>query len=199
MRPDLLHQLLEDRAALAVGPMEILDDQNKRVRLRGRQHDTPDRLHDALAPCGGVQHVPRGIGDRSIEQEQQRRGGVVLRGADPARDRGDGDFVGRIFISGDVAEAGADEMRDGGERPAVVERRGGGADPCDAGGGPRQELVEQPRLAGAGIADEERDLTPAGGRAGLGARERGQFGFATDERRQGASVRSRVPAVATAG
>ena len=178
-------QAVEQRLGLAVEPVQIFEHHGKRLALALAHEQRLDAVERAPAPLGRVERLPRRVLDRQIEQREQCRQDRLQRlvqhqhlaehllGAAPS-------IVGGR--QGEIALEQIDDRRPG-ARPA---RRHRGALQHQPGAHPTgaRELVEQPRLADARIADEGDDLAVAGSGQLTRPIERRQFARPADERRQ---------------
>jgi len=68
-----LHEAIEECLALAIDPMEILEDQEEGLLSRFPQQQPLHRVVRELATVAGLETVPSGIVVRHVEQSQQRR------------------------------------------------------------------------------------------------------------------------------
>ncbi len=63
-----VHEAVEEGLRLAVDPVQVLEDQKKRLFARFPQQHPPDRVEDALPSLAGIERLPRGIVHGHVEQ-----------------------------------------------------------------------------------------------------------------------------------
>ena len=72
-RGQALDEAVEQGLGLAVGPVEILDDDHQRLDLTLAQQQTLDRVERLLASLDRVEGLPGRLVDRRVEERQQGR------------------------------------------------------------------------------------------------------------------------------
>jgi hypothetical protein len=70
---EALDQAVEERLALRIDPVKILEEQQERLDLTFPEEEPLDRVHDPLPALRRVEGAPRGVVDRDIQQRQERR------------------------------------------------------------------------------------------------------------------------------
>jgi hypothetical protein len=180
--PQALHQTIQQGLGSAVDPVQVLEDHHQRLHLTLPQEQTLDGVEGELAALGRVEGLPGRILDRHVEQRQQRgQQGleravqtqhppqhlrahlpviVPLADLEVALEQIDHGQVARGFAVGDGR---------GFQDQPVLHPMGVG------------ELVDQPRLAHAGLADDRDHLTPPGAGLAEHSAQVLDFGVAADE------------------
>lgn len=71
--PHPLDQGIEQGLALSVHPVQILEDEEKRLHLAFAKQHTLDAVEGAVTPLQRVQSIPFAITRRDVQQRQERR------------------------------------------------------------------------------------------------------------------------------
>ena len=160
------HQAIQQRLGLAVDPVQVLEDHQQRLHLTLPQQQTLDGVECELAALGRVEVLPGRILDRHVEERQQR-GQQGLERAVQAQHPPQhlGAHLPVIVLVADL-EVALEQIDHGQVARGLAVGDGRGFQdypvlhPMRVG-----ELVDQPRLAHAGLADDRDHLAPTG--AGL--------------------------------
>jgi hypothetical protein len=174
--------------------MQVFEGEHDRLRSSARQEQGCHRRQLPPSQFVGREFRHTVLGQRDADQRREQ--GHVFRCVQTDQPQGilefgESSFVGRV----DVAEAHPSPFRDGMHRRILQQLRG---PPLDPGmrrlAEPDAKLLDQPRLAQARLADDERELTLALASALPAPAEEIELLLASDERGQGA--RAAAPAAA---
>ena len=174
--------------------MQVLEHQDKRLHLALAQEQPLDRLEGLLAPLRRTECLPLRIVDRHVEQAQERRKRHLQRTVDRKHLAGDllADLSVRVaVVDGEVRLQHVDDRKVArglsvGHRVRLEHERS--LRPMRSG-----ELVEQPGLAHARLADDRDDLPSTVARLLMGAPEQVHLGVPADERRETSGGRGLEP------
>ena len=174
--------------------MQVLEREHDRLSAGACERPRRDRRELAAAQLLRREFSRAAGRQRRVDHRREQRrifGSVESHGRERRLKPGEALFPGDFG----AAEAGATPFRDRIKRGVLQELRRG---PFDPGVGrlrePGAELLDQPRFAQAGLADDQRKLPLAAARAFPAARENVEFLAAADQRRRRA--RAAAPAAA---
>ncbi len=170
-----------------VGPLQILEGEHDRLRARPRQYSGDDRRQ--LPPAHLFRRLCRRASRRQWDTHQRREQRRIFGRVEV--DEAEGVFeirqalLGREIRVESLASPFSDRMK----RSVLQELRRRPFDECVRRlAQSRVELLQEPRLAETGLADDQRELPVARPRALPAAREKAQLLVAADV--NGVSVRA---------
>ncbi len=180
---DRLDQLVEEVLAGVVHPVDVLDQMDGRLQVAASVHHVADQPDDAGATGVGIDLERAAAGSGEAHEVAHQLGSLGDRRPEPGECACD-------LLAGPVrrgVDAGPEqrpqELEDRPERPHPPECGDAGAeDPQIAGVAEVDELLAEPGLADAGIADELEHLAVTPQRGGERILELGELGLATHER-----------------
>ncbi len=154
-----VHEGVEEGVALGVDPVEVLEDDEERLRASLAQEQLSDRLERALTAPHGGQGGPRGVVDRHLEEREQHgqdRFEVAIERQELPRD-----LLAHLpmVVALPDPEVGLEEVdhREPGTGPTIGDRAGLEDQPVmDAMRA--DQLVDEARLPDPGVADHRGDL-----------------------------------------
>ena len=182
------HEAVEEGLRLGVDPVEVLDDEEQRLLSRLAQQEPSHRVQCALPSLHRAESPPLAVVHRHVDQRQERRQGRPERLVQREELAGDtlaylAEIVAVLDLEVALEQVDRRQIAGGlavGDRGALEDQPSRQAVRLD-------ELVDQPGLADAGLADDRHDLAVPLSTLGVRAAQLLQLRVAADEARQTAA------------